>query len=218
MSAPLTIAYYSDILCVWAWIGEARNHELRAQWGDQVALDCHYLDLFADTKTRIGDGWRKKGGYEGFAEHIRRSAAPYELQIHEDVWTRVRPSTSANAHLILKAAQLNKSADAAQDLASRIRKAFFSQAADIGQLEVLYDLAQEAGLDPAELRGSIRSGLAIAELLADTKEAHRAAIAGSPTWILNDGRQTLYGNIGYRVLRANIEELLRHPESEASWC
>ena len=28
----------------------------------------------------------------------------------------------------------------------------------------------------------------------------------------------LYGNVGYRILDANIEELARHPGLEASWC
>ena len=44
-------------------------------------------------------------------------------------------------------------------------------------------------------------------------------IHGSPSFVLNDGRQTLYGNVGYRVLEANIQELLRAPSADqASWC
>lgn len=35
---------------------------------------------------------------------------------------------------------------------------------------------------------------------------------------LNEGRQILFGNVGYRVLQANIEELIKNPEVEASWC
>jgi hypothetical protein len=35
---------------------------------------------------------------------------------------------------------------------------------------------------------------------------------------MNGGRQILYGNVGYRILNANVEELLKHPEQEASWC
>ena len=35
---------------------------------------------------------------------------------------------------------------------------------------------------------------------------------------LDGGRQTLFGNVGYRVISANIEELLHQPSGEASWC
>jgi hypothetical protein len=35
---------------------------------------------------------------------------------------------------------------------------------------------------------------------------------------MNNGRQILYGNVGYRVLRANAAELLNQPSDEASWC
>ncbi len=44
-------------------------------------------------------------------------------------------------------------------------------------------------------------------------------IQGSPTFVLNEGRQKLYGNVGYRIIDANIQEMLREPRTDqASWC
>jgi predicted DsbA family dithiol-disulfide isomerase len=44
-------------------------------------------------------------------------------------------------------------------------------------------------------------------------------VEGSPTFVLNEGRQVLFGNVGYRVLEANIRELIREPAAgAASWC
>jgi hypothetical protein len=44
-------------------------------------------------------------------------------------------------------------------------------------------------------------------------------VKGSPTLILNQGRQKLYFNVGYRLIEANIQELLRQPNPDhASWC
>ena len=41
---------------------------------------------------------------------------------------------------------------------------------------------------------------------------------GSPTYLLNQGRQKLYGNVGYKIIEANVEEVLRRPAEAASWC
>lgn len=44
-------------------------------------------------------------------------------------------------------------------------------------------------------------------------------IEGSPSLVLNDGRQKLYGNVGFRLIDANIQELFREPRADdASWC
>ena len=44
-------------------------------------------------------------------------------------------------------------------------------------------------------------------------------IEGSPTFVLNEGRQKLYGNVGFRIVEANIAEMLRQPDpDQASWC
>jgi hypothetical protein len=44
-------------------------------------------------------------------------------------------------------------------------------------------------------------------------------IQGSPSFVLNDGRQILYGNVGFKIIEANIREILRQPTADqASWC
>ena len=62
-------------------------------------------------------------------------------------------------------------------------------------------------------------GEAMAELCRDVELRDEHKIEGSPTYYLNHGRQKLYGNVGYRVVAANLRELLEQPGShQASWC
>ena len=219
MSTPLVIDYYSDVLCVWAWIAQRRLEELHQQWGDSVAVHHHYLNLFGDTSKRIGQQWADRGGFDGFGQHVRDAAAPYEnAPVSKTIWQQVRPQTSANAHLLLKATELAYSREISSQLATALREAFFVSCSDIGQMPVLLTLAKTADLDPDQLQALIANGAAMSALMADYKAAQDLALQGSPTWIMNNGRQILYGNVGYRVLHANIEEILKRPEQEASWC
>ena len=56
-------------------------------------------------------------------------------------------------------------------------------------------------------------------MVTEVAHADKMRIEGSPSFVLNDGRQKLYGNIGFRLIEANIQELLRAPHTEeASWC
>ena len=73
-------------------------------------------------------------------------------------------------------------------------------------------------LDRHNIKSSIDSGKATALLMQDYKSAKDLNIQGSPSWLMNKGRQTLFGNVGYRILNANIKEVLEHPAQEASWC
>ena len=59
----------------------------------------------------------------------------------------------------------------------------------------------------------------IAALAADYDQAQSQAVRGSPTYILNEGRQILFGNISYGILDANVAELLSQQSAEhASVC
>ena len=51
------IGYFSDILCVWAYVAQARVDELRRQLGERVRIEYQFINLFGSTETRIGAGW-----------------------------------------------------------------------------------------------------------------------------------------------------------------
>jgi predicted DsbA family dithiol-disulfide isomerase len=84
---------------------------------------------------------------------------------------------------------------------------------------VQHEIAAELGIDTSAIKKYIHSGAAFAALAADYQEAERLHIEGSPSLVLNQGRQKLYGNIGFWLIEANVQSLMRTPASDdASWC
>jgi len=219
------IFYYSDLLCVWAHVGEPRLEQIRAQFGDEVEIEQRFCSVFGDTASKIGGGWQDRGGYEGFAAHVREVAARFDdVTVHPDIWLTTRPASSDGAHLFVKATQLFEARGAVEPgtseaLASSLRRAFFGDGRDIARWEVQADVARGLGIPLSLVEAEIRSGAAYASLARDVRSREQWSVQGSPTLLLNDGRQKLYGNVGYRVIEANIQELLREPATgEASWC
>ena len=219
MSKPLIVEYFSDVLCVWAWISQRRLEELAEEFGEQVELKYSFVDVFGNTAEKIATQWSDRGGYEGFADHVQSSAAIFEdAPVSPALWKTVRPASSANAHMVLKAVAGVHGAAQSADLALAIRKAFFVHAEDISHLSVLYKLVEMQQLNSEAVREALKDGSAIAALMADYQSARQGNIKGSPSYVMDKGRQVLFGNVGYRVLRANIKELLNKPQGEASWC
>ncbi|HDY81680.1 MAG: disulfide bond formation protein DsbA [Gammaproteobacteria bacterium] len=218
--SPIVIDYFTDVLCVWAWIAQPRLDELHRQYGHDIELRHRYVDIFGDSHNKIPRQWGEADGFEKFSAHVKKLASPFDqVTVHPDVWLKVRPHSSMQAHLLLKAVELVTGDHVAvETMALRIRHAFFCEARDIGDLSLLLNLAADEKLDSGSLRNVLQNGSAIAALSNDLRSANELGVKGSPTWVLNEGRQVLYGNVGYRILSANIEELLKHPGSEASWC
>jgi len=218
-TAPILIDYYTDVLCVWAWIAQPRLEEINRQWAGRVTIRHRYLDIFGDSHRKITRQWGEADGFEKFGAHVVKSVAPFEnLEVNPDIWTKVRPRSSLQTHLFLKAVALVTDETLVEPVALRIRQAFFSEARDINEYSTLIECAEAENIDEQLLKSALRDGSAIAALSDDQRSANALGMRGSPTWVLNEGRQLLYGNVGYRILDANIEELARHPTLEASWC
>jgi predicted DsbA family dithiol-disulfide isomerase len=96
--------------------------------------------------------------------------------------------------------------------------AFFTQLADISDRQVQFEIAEKLELPIDLIQAQIDSGKAYALLSKDFDLVKEHTVTVSPTLIFNEGRQRLNGNVGYRVLEANIRELLNHPAGEQSWC
>ncbi len=229
----IEISYVSDVLCVWAYVAEARLTELRREFGQSLSLSYHFIPIFGATEHRIREGWKDRGGYGGFGDHVRKVAEGFpHVRVSERVWSEVAPTTSAKAHEALSAVrrlQANGTIDgspraifdgktALEEAAWRVRCGFFEDARDISDGQVLANIFESMSLPMTAIEETLRSGDALAEMCRDIELRDEHKIEGSPTYYLNQGRQKLYGNVGYRVVSANLRELLESPGHQASWC
>jgi len=232
-SSPIRIHYFTDVLCVWAYLAQVRLDELIKHHAADIEISYHFMPIFGCTEHRIGQGWKDKGGYAEFAKHTHQvcGAYPY-LNLHKDVWKINTPKTSATSHLFIKAIQclvdeavINNAASTdlehrtlLEEFVWQVRLAFFQDAKDIGNVQVLKEIAGTMQLPLAEIERVMDDGTALAALCRDIELRDEFRVEGSPTYILNEGRQKLYGNVGYRIIQANLHEILKQPRVEASWC
>jgi Predicted dithiol-disulfide isomerase involved in polyketide biosynthesis len=224
------VTYFSDVLCIWAYASQARVDAVKEKFGDAVQIKHQFCSVFGDTARKITTTWNDKGGYDGFNAHLRQVAARFpHIEVHPEIWLKTRPPTSASAHLFMKAVQQwdrdfgvvrNQPSESIFDqVLWAFRCAFFRDCRDIARWDVQCEIAEAFGADIGAIEQCIHNGTAFARLDADYHDADKMRIEGSPSFVLNEGRQKLYGNIGFRLIEANIQELLRAPHTEeASWC
>ena len=218
---PIEVTYFSDVLCVWAYVSQARMAAVEEKFGDSVRIRHRFCSVFGDTAEKIKLNWKEKGGYEGFNNHLRHMAEKFpHIQVHPDIWLKTRPPSSASPHLFLKAVQLwDRNSKIFDQVMWALRSAFFRDCRDISRWDVQCEIAEGLGANIGAIEELIHSGVAFASLAADYQDADKMRIEGSPSLVLNDGRQKLYGNVGFRLIEANIQELFREPQADdASWC
>jgi len=229
----ITVCYYSDVLCIWAYLAQIKLDQLRRDFPEQVLLEHRYLPVFGNVEGKIRDRWSDRGGLVGYGSHVLEIAAAFDhVKVHPEIWTGVTPRSSLGPHLLLKAAALvaNDGAFSLEPVAAfdgrsrleeldwRLRLAFFRDLRDIGRLDIQFEVALELALPEQAIRKRLEDGSALASLAEDHEMAVTQQISGSPTFLLNENRQKLYGNVGYRIIDANVQELLRNDTDSASWC
>jgi predicted DsbA family dithiol-disulfide isomerase len=218
------VSYFTDVLCVWAYVAQIRMDELKANFKDAVELDCRYFHIFGNVTDKIEAAWRERGGLPAYRKHVREIVDRFgHVALHESTWGTNVPKSSMPAHLFLCATRCVEESSMSEPgssnrMAWALREAFFLQARDISQSKVLLEIAQSIGLPATTIQDAIASGTAHAALAEDLELARKQSIAASPTLLFNEGRQRLTGNVGYRIIEANIRELLEGAPGQLSWC
>lgn len=233
MKKNIVVEIFTDALCIWAYAAQIRIDELKRDFGDSVEVHYRFIPVFSACRERITSGWKDKGGFDGFSKNLQKTASAWEhIHIHPDIWKSNVPESSAIPHLYLKALQLLEQQDGVTAAAAdqtdrtpfevfywRLRQAFFEHAENISDCSVIRRIVVELDLPLDDMQKQLDTGAAHAALHLDTEARDNYMVPGSPTLVFNEGRQRLYGNVGYRIIEANIRELMRDPGSgEASWC
>ncbi len=220
----IRVEFYSDICCVWAYIGQTRLDKLLDTFGEQIDLRVHFMSVFGDVHGKMERSWKDNGGIEGYNEHVQQACADFpDIEIHPLCWTKNTPRSSMPAQLCLSALRrLAEKEECEPELVKsairRVRNAFFVEAMDIASASVLRDLMSECGASVDDVEALISSGEAHAVLARDLELTQKHDVRTSPTFSFNDWRQRLEGNVGYRLIEANVRELIERPVGHASWC
>lgn len=233
MPHRIDVSYFSDVLCIWAYVSQVRLDELQRRHGDDIAIDYHFIPIFGSTEHRIGEGWNDRGGFEGYAAHVAEVVSEFDhVTLNAGAWATVRPTSCAPSHQFLKALQILEadgqiSAQPSDDFDGRslfeetawtLRRAFFEDGRDVSRFGALWEVTTDLGLPVDGMQELLNNGRALAAVCRDAELRDEYKVEGSPTYVLNHGRQKLYGNLGYKVIEANVEEVLRRPRDAASWC
>lgn len=220
------IQHFSDVLCVWAYVSQIRIDELKQQFGDQVEMDYHFVHVFGHAHQKLDVQWAQRGGPAAYGSHVREIVGKFgHVVVHDEIWLRDAPRSSLPAHLFLCAIKLlevqqpDANGNTAFERAAwAVREAFFRDLVDVSLLSELLAIAEELQLPVGKIQASLDNGAAHARLSQDINSARDQSVRASPTLLFNEGRQVLTGNVGYRVIEANVRELLRVPADRSSWC
>jgi predicted DsbA family dithiol-disulfide isomerase len=218
------ITYFTDSLCVWAYVSQVRMDELKANFKDAVEFDSRYFHVFGDVENKIEAAWRERGGFAAYRRHAREIVEKFgHVELHENTWNIDIPKSSMPAHLFLCAIRCAESSGrvapgAGNRAAWVVREAFFRNGRNVSQAKVLLEIAESIGLPVVEIENAMATGAAHAALASDLEIARAQSITASPTLLFNEGRQRLTGNVGYRIIEANIRELLERAPGQLSWC
>jgi predicted DsbA family dithiol-disulfide isomerase len=221
------IQHFSDVLCVWAYVSQVRIDELKQNFGAQIEMDYHFVQVFGHAHQKLEAQWGQRGGAAAYGKHVKQVVQKFEhVSVHPEIWQRDTPRSSLPAHLFLCALKLLDPQQPGPDgrstlerAAWAVREAFFSDLVDISQHHELMAIAGKLDLPTARIQAILDSGAAHAVLSEDIAAARDQSVRSSPTLLFNEGRQVLTGNVGYRVIEANVRELLRQPsDDQSSWC
>ena len=224
----IRISHFSDVLCIWAYLSEIRLTELKNNYGNKVKFDFHYFNVFGNTDKKFNIDWKDRGGNNGYASHVINIASQFDhISVHPDIWRKNIPRSSMPCHLFLCAVKQYLVEEGSDNIHSgqllektawMIRESFFNDLIDVSQNKELFAIGEKLALPAGRMEKNLAAGMAHALYSNDLDFAREQNVRASPTMILNEGRQTLTGNVGYRVIDANIRELFHTPFDQKSWC
>ena len=183
MAKPLLIEVASDVICPWCYIGKRRLEKALASLKDEVEVRIEWLpfqlnpDMPAGGVARADYRRAKFGSVEkgrALDARVAQEGAGEGIAFAFDRMQRT-PNTVA-AHRLIDLAQSQGKAGPVVDALFR---AYFEEARDIGDAEVLAGIAKAAGVE------SWPAGVNVPQVAEQEERVRDLGISGVPTFIFD---------------------------------
>jgi predicted DsbA family dithiol-disulfide isomerase len=205
---PFRIVAYSDYVCPWCYIGHRRIEQLQQEF--DIEVEWRPFELHPETPTtgarlegRLGNAARIRA----YTENILTIAGESSIAMH-------MPTVVSNSHLALESAEFARDRGCFDAMHEALFTAYFERGADIGDVDVLCDIARDAGIDDQGLRQALTDE-AYARLIDESTNAAREhEILSTPTFVFPGGFR-LIGGQEYSVFSSVTRRLMERIASGA---
>jgi predicted DsbA family dithiol-disulfide isomerase len=201
MAAPLRIIAYSDYVCPWCYIGFRRIEQLEREFA--VDVEWRPFELHPETpKTgarldgRLGSAARARAYADNILGIARDSGIAMKM-----------PAVISNSHRALEAAEFAREHGGFDAMHAALFAAYFEESRDIGDADVLCEIARASGVDDQRLRQALADETYAARVDELTEAARRDEIMSTPTFIFPGGFR-LIGGQDYAVFQSVTRRLI----------
>ncbi|HEX3673369.1 MAG TPA: DsbA family oxidoreductase [Rhizomicrobium sp.] len=182
----MQIDVVSDTICPWCFIGKRRLARAMAMRPD-IEFDVHWrayrldptappegVDRKEYLRAKFGDGERPKA----VSEAIRAAGLSEDIAFAFDRIAKT-PNT-VDSHRLIRWAG---GAGLQDEVVEALFKAYFEDGRDIGDIDVLVEIANETGMDSALVADLLEEGSDREIIAREDELAHKMGITGVPTFI-----------------------------------
>lgn len=179
----LHITAYSDYVCPWCYIALERVERLQRE--APVVVEWRPFELHPET-PRTGADLR---GRLGNAERVRAYTQNIIALATDSGLAMRMPLIVANSHRALEAAEFARehAVDAFAAFHRALFAAYFEEQRDIGDVDVLCEIARAAGVDDQRLRQALADERYAGAIDQITHDARADEILSTPTFVFEGG-------------------------------
>lgn len=208
----MKIEIYSDIACPWCYIGKARFERALERFAGKDDVDVvfrpYQLDPTAPERAVAMYDYlaaRFGANARGMAARVIDQARGEGLVMDYDRGLTVN---TLAAHRLLRLAEQEHGAAVQRAVAERLFRAHFAEGKDVGDPNVLADIAAESGMSPDRVRAYLDSGEGTAEVRDAIDHARQLGITAVPTFVFDD-RYALQGAQPTKLFAEALNEVAR---------
>ena len=188
-SESSTIAVYSDYVCPFCYLGRESLSQYQTRRDADLEIEWHPFDLRSQKRTPDGtidhavDDGKDDEYFEQARQNVRRLQERYGVEMAQEIATEV---DSLPAQVVSYYVREHHDYQTWLEFDEAVFDALWQDGKDIGDADVLVELATDAGLEADEVRSALDDDALRAELRERFAEAKRDGITGVPTFAYGD--------------------------------
>ena len=191
----IKVKVISDTICPWCYIGK-RNFDLALKQVPDIKVSFEYSTFQLDPNMPPEGIDRNdyvskkfdKDQYINIKNNIKNEAIKSGIDnINNTI--EIIPNTF-NSHRLIYWSKENNSQLATVE---EVFKSYFEESKDIGDINILLDIAEKVGLDPQEIRKKFNNDEDRTTLIDQEQSNRQNGVMGVPAYIIDDG-MTLTGS------------------------